>query len=237
MKVLLVEKKEGVLWLTLNRPDRANALSSELTGEMAQALEESRMAADVRVVVLTANGTSFCSGADLDDIKKIKNRADATRFVKGFVDVLELMAAHEAPILAGVQGPVRGGALGILAVADYVIATEQANFALPEIKAGLFPFIISPFITEIVGRRRFLEMAYTGRVLTSDQARDWGFVSEVVPHIELNMALSKRAARLIEAPRAILKRARETLRIRHDPTPFVEALIATLLEKQITRSC
>lgn len=231
MKTLLVEKKEGVLWLTLNRPDRANALSAELTGELVRALEESRTVADVRVVVLTANGTSFSSGADLDDIKKIRTRADAHHFVKGFVDVLELMAAHEAPVLAGVQGPVRGGALGILAVADYVIATDQANFALPEIKAGLFPFIISPFVTEIVGRRRFLEMAYSGRVLNAEQALEWGFVSEVVPPIELNMALAKRAARLIEAPRGILKRARETLRIRQDPAPFVEALVATLIEK------
>ena len=238
MKCLLVQKKDSVLWLTLNRPDKANALSLELTAALVAALTEAKKSPDVRVVILMANGSTFSSGADLDDIRKIQNRADAKKFVGGFVDVLELLSSLEVPVLAGVQGPVRGGALGVLCVTDLVLATEKANFALPEIKAGLFPFIISPFVTEIIGRRRFLEMAYTGRVLSAAEGKEWGFVSEVVPGEKLELALETRAARLIEAPRAILQRARSTLRIHsvrdplgQDPAPFVEALIATLLEK------
>lgn len=180
----------GVATLTLNRPELHNAFDDALIAEMTTALN--RLGADpaVRAVVLASNGRSFSAGADLDWMRRMAgqsftdNLADAGRLER----LMRTLDRLPKPTLALVQGPAYGGGVGLVACCDVAIACERATFCLSEVKLGLTPATISPYVVNAIGSRWARRYFQTAEVFSAARAQDIGLVHEVVAEAELAAA-------------------------------------------------
>jgi len=175
--ILLSNRQGRLLELTLNRPEKRNALNAELCRELVQALEQADADPATNAVLLTANGKSFCAGMDLSQdpsgLAEIHNR------------LFTLGARTGKPLVAAVQGAALAGGTGLVANAHVAIAAEEATFGLTEIRIGLWPFLIFRAVAAAIGERRALELSLTGRTIGAAEAQAWGLVHQVVPAPEL----------------------------------------------------
>jgi methylglutaconyl-CoA hydratase len=173
----------GVTTLTLNRPDRHNAFDDTLIAELTAVLRRLGDDAGVRAVVLASSGRSFSAGADLDWMRRMAghsfdaNRADAA----GLAGLMHTLDRLPKPTIALVQGPAYGGGVGLVACCDIAIAAERASFCLSEVKLGLTPATISPYVVNAIGARWARRLFQTAEVFTAARAREIGLVHEVVP--------------------------------------------------------
>ena len=198
MSALLSSLDAGVLSLTLNRPDKRNALSAELIEELHRALERADLDGETRVVVLRGAGKDFCAGADLDELLAsadrdvAENEAAALRLGLLF----ERMRALPKPVLATVQGRALAGGAGLAAACDLVVAGSGAQFGYPEIQRGFVPAMVMALLRRAVGEKVALDLVLTGRVVSAEEGQRLGIVSRVVADGELEQATSKLAAEL-----------------------------------------
>lgn len=200
--VLRRELDGGVLTLTLNRPDKRNALSRELIAALHQELEQADVDAGVRVVVLKGEGTDFCAGADLSELLESRDRTLA----ENEQDALELghlflrLRSLPHPVIASVQGRALAGGAGLAAAADVVLAAEGAQFGFPEIRRGFVPAMVMALLRRQVGERLAFDLVVTGRTLGAEAARAAGLITEVVAAAELPERTSVLARELAAAP-------------------------------------
>jgi methylglutaconyl-CoA hydratase len=187
----------GIATLTLDRPQARNALSAELVARLTDALATLAGDSGVRAVVLTGAGEVFCAGADIGEMRQAgaaapaQNEADARRFA-GMLEALERLPQ---PTVAVVNGAAMGGAVGLVACCDIALASAGARFALSEVRLGLVPAMISPYVIRAIGLRQARRWFLTGEAMDAAQARDLGLVHEVAEPA----ALPALAARLIES--------------------------------------
>jgi methylglutaconyl-CoA hydratase len=180
--VLIEATEDGVATVTINRAERRNAFNAEVIGALHQAFETLRDADGVRLVFLTGAGASFSAGADLEWMKaavewsEAENREDAM----GLASMLK--ALHDLPQLtvALVDGPAFGGGAGLVAACDMAVATERSTFAFSEVKLGLTPATISPYVVRAIGGRNARRLFATGQVFDAAEAQGLGLVQEVV---------------------------------------------------------
>ena len=198
-QTIIYEKKDAVGYITLNRPDKLNALNSQLLSEFRECLEAIDEDSEVRVVVLTGAGRAFSSGFDLDhipgDAEPHGSEPDVWReHLKGHIDTFMKVWNLRVPVIAAVNGYALAGACELVQVCDIKIASDRAVLGEPEIRAGVGPpFLITPFS---VGLARAKELLLTGDTVDAHEAARIGLVSRVVPHDEL-MAECQRVARKI----------------------------------------
>jgi methylglutaconyl-CoA hydratase len=172
--------------LTINRPEIHNALNDELIDALDNAIAEMSADDSVRMIVLAGEGKSFCAGADLKWMKAVvnasveENKADAGRLV----NLLNRMILCPKPIVARVHGAVYGGGMGILAACDLVAAVPKASFGLTEVRLGLVPAMIFPFLLRKTAPQRLLRAAITGERFRADQAALMGLVDEVAEDLD-----------------------------------------------------
>jgi methylglutaconyl-CoA hydratase len=184
---------EGVGWITLNRPDVHNAFNDELIGKLSDAFAAMANDEAVRVVVLAANGKSFSAGADLNWMKQAAeystddNRADAMR-LGGLLQGIDRLPK---PTVAAVQGAAFGGGVGLVAACDIAIASEEALFSLSEVRLGLIPAVISPYVVQAMGARQARRFLLTGERFGADTARRIGLVHKVVAHADLETEIRR----------------------------------------------
>jgi methylglutaconyl-CoA hydratase len=196
--LLLSSVEAGILSLTLNRPDKRNALNSELIDLLHQALERADLDADVRVVLIRGAGKDFCAGADLDELLAsadrdlAENEAAALRLGTLFRRVREL----PKPVLAMVHGRALAGGAGLATACDLVMAGSGAQLGYPEIQRGFAPAMVMALLRRLVGEKVALDLVLTGRVMTAEEARSAGLVSRVVPDSELEREALALAGRL-----------------------------------------
>lgn len=179
--------RRGVVTLTLNRPEARNALSAALVAELSGALE--RLAADpgARIVLLTGAGTAFCGGADVGDMRAAAlatpeaNEADAGRFSR----MLERLESLPQPTVAIVNGAAFGGGVGLLAACDIAVAADHARIALSEVRLGILPAMISPYVLRAIGPRQARRWCLTGAGMDAATALRIGLVHEAAPAAEL----------------------------------------------------
>ena len=176
MGFLESERQGGVLKLTLNRPEKANALNAELCHDLVDSFAHADRDSSIGAIVLCANGKSFCAGMDLEEA----SRGQFNTINQMHEQLFTLYARIGKPMIAAVQGPALGGGTGLVANFHYVVCSEQAKFGLTEIRLGLWPFLVSSAMTLAVGERRTIELALTGRIFDPAQAREMGLVHEVV---------------------------------------------------------
>lgn len=195
---VLTVRDGAVAVLTLNRPERRNALSLALVRELTGTLDEIGRDREVRAVILAATGKVFCSGHDLAEM--------AGRSLPEYREIFdvcsELMLKIQAipqPVIAQVQGVATAAGCQLVAACDLAIAAEEAWFATPGVKIGLFCTTPMVALTRAIGRKRALQMLLTGEPVGARTAAEWGLLNEVVPAAELAGATRKLAAKVAEA--------------------------------------
>lgn len=198
---LLTSVEDGVLALTLNRPEKRNALNTDLIDLLHQSLERADLDPDVRVVVLSGAGKDFCAGADLDELlasaerSLADNEAAALRLGTVFRRIREL----PKPVVAIVQGRALAGGAGLATACDLVIAARSAQLGYPEIERGFAPAMVMALLRRLTGEKIALDLVLTGRVLSAEEARSVGLVTRVVPDADLARESRDLAARLAGA--------------------------------------
>lgn len=192
--------------MRLDRPEVGNALNDQVVARLASLLAQVRGDPEVRAVVVTGTGKLFSAGADLNWMKRMQhasreeNLGDAEETASLFVALYDF----PLPVIAAVNGPARGGGVGLVASCDFAIASETASFAFTEVRLGLVPAMISPFVLRKMGESRARRLFLTGETFGADEARAWGLVDRVVPAAELDMAVDELVQSLrASAPGAV----------------------------------
>jgi len=196
----VLEARDGpIARLTLNRPERRNALDPELAGALASAIETAAGDPDVRVIVLTGAGSAFCAGARLDDLLAASERGDSTAVAASFgavENVYRALLAARPPTIAAVNGHALAGGAGLATLCDFAVASERAQLGYPEVQLGLAPGMVMAFLFRLVGFRVGLELALTGRRVAADEAARVGLVNAVVGHEQLDGEVATLAGQL-----------------------------------------
>lgn len=194
--VLYSTSDEGVGFLRLNRPEVHNAFNSEMTIELIDVLEELKGADGVRCVFVEGVGKSFSAGADLNSMKHAgeMTHADNVDDAKRFSTMLKHLRDLPMPTIALVNGAAMGGGVGLLATCDIAIAVKDAIFSFSEVKLGLIPSMISPYVIEAIGSRNARRYFTTGERFYAEEAMRIGLVHEVVEDAEALSRASERMA-------------------------------------------
>jgi methylglutaconyl-CoA hydratase len=198
---LRIEKSGPVARVILARADKHNAFDAALIAELAATFRAVGSDSDVRVVVLAADGKSFSAGADLNWMREsaaygeAENLADAEKLAA----MLRALDAVPKPTIAAVQGPVYGGGVGLVAACDIAIASDAALFSLSEVRLGLIPAVISPYVVRAMGMRRARRYALTGERFDAASALAAGLLHEVVPAAALETRVAAICTLLAEA--------------------------------------
>ena len=190
--------EDDIAVITLNRPQRRNALSLELMQELIDCLHTVGERRDLRVVILAAEGTVFSSGHDLSEMVG----CEISEYRRVFNVCTELMTKLQSipqPVIAEVQGVAIAAGCQLVASCDLVIAAEQAQFGTPGVKIGLFCTTPMVALTRAIGRKRALEMLLTGELISAQTAADWGLVNHVVSVDELRTETRRLANRIARA--------------------------------------
>jgi len=185
---IIYERREQVAWVTLNRPEVHNAFNVEMIEEMKEVIHRVKEDGTVRIVVLTGKGKSFCSGADLNWLREIVGYSFKQNLKESMAlaDVLFQLYALPKPTIALVNGAAIGGGTGFLSACDIAVAAEEAVFGLSEVKIGLVPAAISPYVMRKIGESRAREYFLTGKRISARKAQEIGLVNEVVPMEKLS---------------------------------------------------
>jgi methylglutaconyl-CoA hydratase len=223
-RTILVSVSGGAARITLNRPEVHNAFNDELLHELTDAVRHATRNGDARVLVITGNGKSFCAGADLGWMRSVldytveQNKKDAATLV----DLLDLMEACPKPLVGRINGAAVGGGVGLAAVCDIAIASSDAKFGFGEVKLGIIPAMISPYVLRKIGRGQARELFLTGERIDAGRAREIGLVSEVVPPENLDNAVNAKVAALLTSAPGALAEAKKLIRT----VPDMEASLA-----------
>lgn len=205
-QAILQEVSGGVARVTMNRPDRHNAFDDGLIRELTETLRTLADRADLHAVVLTGAGRSFSAGADLHWMRRMagytqaENHADALALAR----LMETLDGLALPVIARVHGAAIGGGVGLVAAADIAIAAEGARFGLSEVRLGLIPAAISPYVVKAIGERQARRYFVTGERFDASDARRIGLVHEVVADESLDQRLEALLGELAaNGPRAM----------------------------------
>lgn len=180
--IILRGLSDGVLLLTLNRPDKLNALNLALAEGLVLALDAAEADEDVRVVIVTGAGRAFSAGADLKEFKDQTpdNAAANQRRSENYARLNGMIPGMSKPVIAAVNGLALGGGCGLVLASDMAIAAEGATFSYPELKHGMVPAGVLPGLARQVGRKAAFDLMGTGRTFDADEARRLGIVSRIV---------------------------------------------------------
>ena len=235
MKFLKLEKNDhGIVRLTLNRPDVHNAFDDQLIAEIDRALRDLAGDQAVRVLLLSGAGRSFSAGGDLNwmrraaDYGREENRADADQLAA----MMSALDRFPRPTVAVVNGAAFGGGVGLVAACDIAIASERAVFSLSEVRLGLIPAVISPFVVNAIGQRAARRYFLSGERFDASTAERVGLVHEVAAHNELPHRIDALLQQLLAGGPSAQKTSKELLfrlRQKHDdedPSAWTARLIA-----------
>ena len=210
---LLVRIDGAVATVTLDRPKAHNAFDDALVARLTDALEDLGANGDVRVVVLAGNGKSFCAGADLAHMKKAAGftQAENVADARALARLLMVLGGLPKPTVALVHGPAYGGGVGLVSACDIVLAAERASFALTEVRLGLIPAVIGPFVIRAIGESHARRLMLTGERFGADTARRIGLVHEVVPAETLEARGAEVVEMLLQCSPDAHRRAKELI--------------------------
>jgi methylglutaconyl-CoA hydratase len=223
--VLLAQDARGVATVTLNRPERRNAFDDALIAELARLFVKLARDSAVRVVVLTGAGPAFSAGADINWMRRTagysqrENRADAMHLAR----LLHRLDTLPKPTVARINGAAYAGAIGLVCACDIAIAAADATFAISEVRLGLLPATIAPYVTRTIGPRQARRFNLTGEALSADEALRIGLVHKIAPAAQLDAAVGDVVAALLQgAPGAQAKAKRMIAAVAGKPiTPAV----------------
>lgn len=202
----------GVATLTLNRPDKRNAISFELIDDLLRALDEVAKS-DAIILILTGAGKAFCSGMDLENLKALLGRTPEENLQDSETMVRLFRALYEFPkvTIAAVNGAAIAGGTGLALLCDFTLAAPEAKFGYTEVRIGFVPAIVSTFLLRQVGEKQARDLLLTGRLFGADEALRMGLISEIVPPENLMSRAQQLASLLIENSAASLRATKQLL--------------------------
>ena len=239
MNHLQLNVTDLVATVTLNRPEVRNAFNEALIAEITQTFQELGQRDDVRCIVLAANGTAFCAGADLNwmrsmaDYTREQNLADAARLAAMMRTVYEC----PKPTIARIQGDVYAGGTGLVAACDMAVAVDTAHFCLSEVKLGLVPSTISPYVIRAMGARAAHRYFLTAERFSAAEALRIGFVHEVVAADTLDAKVAELSNALVNAGPEAVKLCKKLVQdvAGHDITPeLVNMTVASIADVRVS---
>lgn len=235
MTITIATDARGVATLTLNRPDKHNAMSAPMIADLTQAARDLGADPSVRVVVLTGAGGSFCAGGDLGWMQAqmaadAATRADQARALAGMLGALN---ALPKPLIGRIQGPAYGGGVGLMAVCDVAIGVTGAKFGLTETRLGLIPATIGPYVLARMGEAMARRVFMSARLFDAAEAVALGLLARAVAPADLDAAVDAEVAPYLAcAPGAVASAKALALRLGSAPAPDdVEHSIAALVAR------
>ena len=209
---VIIEKRESALWITINRPDKRNAINAGVVEGITSGWKQAHEDAEVRVIVLTGAGDkAFCAGADLQST----GAAFAFDFSKpnvDYADLLRLAQNATKPSIARVNGTCMAGGMGLLCMTDMAVAADNVVFGLPEVKVGVFPMQVMSLLQDIAPRRLIAEWALTGEPFDAQAALAAGLLNYAVPAAELDAKVDWLAKRLTDKSPTAIRRGKYAMR-------------------------
>jgi len=233
---ILYKTQDGIARVTLNRPDKRNALDSELINGIQDAMSATALHAKCRAVLLTGAGKDFCSGADLSGLEKtaqtgvLENMDDARNMAELFLT----MRHHPRPIVAAVQGRALAGGCGLATACDIILASESAQFGYPEVNIGFVPAMVMAILRRSVSEKAAFELVASGDVISAMRARELGLIHQVFPDEKFSAEVDAYVSRLAAKSSSALTLTKRLL-YQMDAASFEAALEAGVQTNAIAR--
>ncbi len=220
---LIYEATNKVAYLTINRPDRRNAITQNMIDSFRHYLDRIQKDKDIRAVCITAAGDRiFCSGADLG-LTLTGEKDERLKGVRNYALLIKTMTEFEKPLLAKVNGPCLAGGLGLMLSCDIVIAREDAYFCTPEVNVGIFPMMVGVLLLRHVGLKRTMDMVLTARKVPAREAAAAGLISKAVPFERLDAEVEEILQGLTQKSPIGIKIGKKAFRDVWD-MPFAQAV-------------
>ena len=224
---LSIEQKGSVLWLTITREERRNAMSHAVLAAMAAAVTQAQSRREIRAIVITGAGSkAFCAGADLQSANAFTT--DYSEPQGHLAQVLRAVRASNIPLIARVNGACMAGGMGLMSMCDMAVAANHAVFGLPEVKVGVFPAQVLSVLQHLIPKRKLAEMCITGEPITSAQALEYNLVNYVDEDVDAR--LQWLLERLLDKSPAAIRRGLYTMK-KAEAMSFEESMSFT--ESQI----
>ncbi len=231
-ETVIVNIEGRIAEVTLNRPEVHNAFNNELINDLYDVFERLSLEENVRVIILTGNGKSFCAGADLNWMKSVvsysyeQNYEESLKLAK----LMYLVFTHPKPVIARINGSAIGGGVGLMSVCDILIASEDAKFGLSEVKLGLVPAAISPFVMSRIGEAHARELFITGERITAEHASKIGLINKCLPLDELDAAIDEKVKLILQnGPEAVRTVKEMIFKVTQVKFPEVQEYTARLI--------
>jgi methylglutaconyl-CoA hydratase len=211
-KTVLYAESNRIATITLNRPDKRNAITYELMSDLVMALKQAA-SSSAQVVIITGAGKAFCAGMDLDNLKQLTGRTheqnvqDSETMASLFRELYDF----PTPTIAAVNGPAIAGGTGLATLCDFTLSVPEAKFGYTEVRIGFVPAIVSSFLIANIGDKRARDLLLTGRIFGADEAHRLGLVNEIVPPEQLMSRAQELAAQLLENSPASLQATKKLL--------------------------
>lgn len=192
--------KDRICTITLNRPDKRNALNEQVVSELKQAFSKAAEDSEAKVIVLTARGSAFCAGADLAYLQQLQqntfeeNLSDSNHLKELFYQIY----THPKVVIAKIQGHAIAGGCGLATVCDFSFAVEEAQFGYTEVRIGFIPAIVKVFLLRKIGEGKAKELLLFGELISANEAKDFGLINKVVREDELDTTVSDFAKMLVK---------------------------------------
>jgi len=235
-RYIRVESANGVQTITLNRPEKRNALSPELIDELTHALKETADC-DCGVVILTGAGSAFCAGLDMEHLATMKAHTveEHRRDSENMAHVLRTLYEFPKPIIAAVNGPAIAGGMSLATLCDFTYAVPDARFGYTEVRVGFVPAIVASFLDRQIGEKRTRELLLSGRILKADEACRLGLVTRIVQPDDLMAEAHALAQSLLQnSPQAM--RAVKELLTGHSSSQLDEEIEDAITANALQRS-
>lgn len=211
LDTILYEVRDQTARVTLNRPDVHNAFNDTMIKELSTVFDDIEKNTDIRVVVVTGEGKSFCAGADLNWMRRVMDYSyeDNLKESLDLAEMLYKIYASPRPTIARVNGAAIGGGTGLVAVCDIAIAAVNAKFSFSEVKLGLIPACISPYVLKKCGEGKCREFFLTGERLTAERAYEAGLVNAVVALDKIDSEVDSLVNQLLSSGPEAIKKCKE----------------------------
>jgi len=235
-QVVLLESADGIARITLNRPEKRNALNSELIEGLKDALRRAAEAGEVRAIVLSGAGSDFCSGADLSALQKIATASVAENLedARSLMELFTLIRSIRVPVVAAVRGRALAGGCGLATACDIVLAARSSRFGYPEVKIGFVPAMVMAILRRNVSEKRAFEMVTLGAEISADDALSFGLVNRVMDDEGFDDEVDAFVQRFMKTSSSAVALTKQLL-YRTDAMSFEDALQFGVDENVIAR--
>lgn len=208
---VLLEKRDRAMWITINRPDKRNAINRDVIAGIRDGYGQAHADPQIRAIVLTAAGDkAFCAGGDLQPGAGFA--FDLSKPNIDYADMLRDAQNSTLPSIARINGVCMAGGIGLVCMTDLAVAADHVQFGLPEVKVGLFPMQVLSLLQSIVPRRQVREWCLTGEPFSAVQALDAGLINHVAPHTELDAKTQWLLDRITDKSPTALRRGKYAMR-------------------------